>query len=338
MSIEVDLSIIIVNYKTPQLLLNCLGTLYAFESRINKEIVVVDNASGDNSRFVVSQTFPAVKWIQMNYNAGFARANNEAIRQSAAKAVLLLNSDTLVEDDAVQQSYIQLMQSDYLGCGVQLLNTDRSPQISGNYFMTGSLNNLLPLPYIGGLVKWLGNLFRVKKPNIPDAQAEVEVDWINGAFLMVKKSAIDKAGLMDEDFFLYAEEAEWCSRLRKFGKLCIYGQFHVVHLQGETAAAAFGSGDKGYYNLYDRKGLQLMLSNFVRIRKQYGIGWYLFHLFVYFLTIPVFFVAGFIHNIFLLRSPFAHIKQAAGFAGNVLRLISFLPSVVLNKPHFYKIL
>ena len=338
MSIEVDLSIIIVNYKTPQLLLNCLGTLYAFESRINKEIVVVDNASGDNSRSVVSESFPAVKWIQMNYNAGFARANNEAIRQSAAKAVLLLNSDTLVEDDAVHQSFLKLMQSDYLGCGVQLLNTDRSPQISGNYFVMGSLNNLLPLPYIGGWVKWLGNLFRVKKPNIPETKAEVEVDWINGAFLMVKKSAIDKAGLMDEDFFLYAEEAEWCSRLRKFGKLCIYGQFHVVHLQGETATAAFGSGDKGYYNLYDRKGLQLMLSNFVRIRKQNGTGWYLFHLLVYFLTIPVFFVAGFIHNIFLLRSPFAHFKQAAGFGGNVLRLFSFLPSVVLNKPHFYKVL
>ncbi|WP_315824126.1 hypothetical protein [Paraflavitalea speifideaquila] len=74
------------------------------------------------------------------------------------------------------------MQSAYVACGVQLLNLDRSPQISGNYFMRGGLNNLLPLPYIGNFIKWLGNSLKVKKPNIPDTQSAVEVDWINGAF------------------------------------------------------------------------------------------------------------------------------------------------------------
>jgi GT2 family glycosyltransferase len=219
-----------------------------------------------------------------------------------------------------------------------LLNEDRSPQISGNYFMTGSLNNLLPLPYIGNCIKWLGNVAKVKKPNVPDAQTEIEVDWINGAFLMVKKAAIDQVGMMDEDFFLYAEETEWCSRLRKVGKLCIYGQYHVVHLQGATSNVAFGSSGQGYYNLYDRKGLQIMLSNFVRIRKHMGVGWFLFHLVMYSMAILVFFLGGFFELLFRLRSPLGEMRRVSKFAANVITLWRFAPRIIANKPYFYKVL
>jgi GT2 family glycosyltransferase len=204
--------------------------------------------------------------------------------------------------------------------------------------MKGGLNYLLPLPYVGNVIKWLGNLVKVEKPNVPDSSSLVEVDWINGAFLMVKKTAIAKAGLLDEDFFLYAEEAEWCSRLRKTGKLCIYGQYKVIHLQGESANEAFGSSGKGYYNLYDRKGLQIMLSNFVRIRKQFGIGWFLLQLAFYSFTIPVFFIASFIENAVKIRNPFADFKLAARFTRNVAGLWRFLPVILLNKPYFYKVL
>ena len=177
-----DLSIIIVNYKTPQLLADCLRTVYAQTTAISFEVLVVDNDSGDNSRELVTRAYPAVQWIQMPYNAGFARANNEGIRQAKGKAVLLLNSDTLVEDQAIEKNYRLFMAADYVACGVQLLNADRTPQISGNYFMKGGLNYLLPLPYLGSLVKWLGNLAKVKKPNVPEATDVVAVDWINGGF------------------------------------------------------------------------------------------------------------------------------------------------------------
>ena len=233
------ITIIIVNYKTPQLTVNCLRSVYDQTANISFEVIVVDNASGDNSREIILAAFPQVRSLQMNYNAGFARANNEAIRQSNSEAVLLLNSDTINENNAVGTSFKLFRSSEYVACGVQLLHPDRTPQISGNYFMKGGLNNLLPLPYTGAFLKWLGDLMSVKKPNIPSADSKVEVDWINGAFLMVKRTAIDKAGLMDEDFFLYAEEAEWCSRLKKVGKLCIYGQFNVIHLQGESANKMF---------------------------------------------------------------------------------------------------
>jgi GT2 family glycosyltransferase len=332
------LSIIIVNYKTPALLVDCLRTVLTGRETIATEVIVVDNASGDNSHAIITTAFPQVKWIQLSYNAGFARANNEGIRQSTGEVVLLLNSDTLNEDNAIENCYRQFIASDYIACGVQLLNADRTPQISGNYFMKGGLNYLLPLPYLGTFIKWLGNLVKVEKPNVPDSNALVEVDWINGAFLMVKKTAIDKAGLLDEDFFLYAEEAEWCSRLHKTGKLCIYGQYKVIHLQGESANEAFGSSGKGYYNLYDRKGFQIMLSNFVRIRKQFGAGWFLLQLAFYTFAIPLFFIASFFENSLRLRNPFGDFTMAGRFAANVARIWKFMPTILSNKPYFYKVL
>jgi hypothetical protein len=332
------ISIIIVNYKTPALLVDCLRTVLTGRETIATEVIVVDNASGDNSRAIISTAFPQVKWIQLPYNAGFARANNEGIRQSTGEVVLLLNSDTLNEDNAIENCYRQFIASDYIACGVQLLNADRTPQISGNFFMKGGLNYLLPLPYLGAFIKWLGNLVKVEKPNVPDSDALVEVDWINGAFLMVKKTAIARAGLLDEDFFLYAEEAEWCSRLHKTGKLCIYGQYKVIHLQGESANEAFGSSGKGYYNLYDRKGLQIMLSNFVRIRKQFGAGWFLLQLAAYTFAVPLFFIASFIENAIRLRNPFGDFTMAGRFAANVARIWKFMPTILSNKPYFYKVL
>jgi len=331
-----ELSIIIVNYKSPQLVLDCLSTVFQQTNDILFEVIVVDNASNDDSMRRITASYPSVRWIQMDYNAGFARANNEGIRQSAGNAVLLLNSDTLVQDGAVQTSYKLLRSSDYVACGVQLLNVDGTPQISGNFFMKGGLNYLLPLPYLGTLVKKAGLLFKVEKPNVPDATSLVEVDWINGAYLMVKKGAIEKAGLMDEDFFLYAEEAEWCSRLRRLGKLCIYGQLHVIHLQGASANETFGSQGQGYYNLYDRKGLQIMLSTFVRIRKQFGVGWFFILLAFYVLEIPIFLLGIFLSDIF--RRHHYSYQHFVKYCKNIKIVMGKALIIIRNKPYFYKVL
>ena len=331
-----ELSIIIINYKTAQLVVNCLQSIYYQTQNITFEVMVVDNASGDDSRDTVCNSFPQVRWLQMDYNAGFARANNEGIRQSMGETVLLLNSDTLNEDNAIEKCFRLFENSEYIACGVQLLNVDRTPQISGNFVVRGGLNHLLPLPYFGSLIKFLGSAFGARKPNVPSAENLVEVDWINGAFLMVKKAAIDKAGLMDEDFFLYAEEAEWCSRLKKVGKLCIYGQFKILHLQGASANKAFGSSGHGYYNLYDRKGFQIMLSNFVRVRKQFGVTWFLFHLVAFSITVPLFLILSPFVSLFSGHNPMRDVRKAVGFAKNVGNLWRITPIILSNKPHFYK--
>ena len=332
------LSIIIVNYKSAQLISNCIRSLIQYAGGLEYEIIVVDNDSKDDSKQLLTTQFPFIRWKEMGYNAGFARANNEGIRLAKGNAVLLLNPDTLFTDNSLEICLNNFASSTYVACGVQLLNEDGSPQISGNYAMKGGLNYLLPLPYTGAVLKWIASLLSVKKPNVPNATATIEVDWINGAFLMVKKEVIAKAGLLDEDFFLYAEEAEWCSRLIKWGKLCIYGQCHVYHLQGEISNDTFNSTGKGYFNLYDRKGLQIMLSNLVRIRKEFGTGWFLFILFVYTVTIPVFLIFGFFHHLFVSHSLSHFFKQWLGFAKNVWYIWKLSGIIISNKPYFYKVL
>ncbi len=330
------LSIIIVNYKSAQLIYNCVQSIYAQNSKMNFEIIVVDNHSRDRSKEKICNLFPRIIWIEMGYNSGFARANNAGIRKSKGNVVLLLNADTLIENNAIERCLNYFFFSHYIACGVQLLNTDRSPQISGNFAMTGGLNYLLPLPFLGSFIKSIANIFGVKKPNVPDASGIVEVDWINGAFLMVRMNAITKSGLLDEDFFLYAEEAEWCSRLRKNGKLSIYGDINVIHLQGETSNETFDSSGKGYTNLFDRKGRQIMLSNLVRIRKEFGVGWFLFILFFYTLEILIFFMGFLISKIFFSKKYSS--QQIKNYAGNVFSIIRLSLKIISGKPYFYKVL
>jgi GT2 family glycosyltransferase len=334
----IKLSVIIVNYRTPQLIIDCLRTVYGQTDAGLFEVIVVDNASADNSEKLICGAFPLVRWIQMGYNSGFARANNEGIRKSIGGTVLLLNPDTLVEGKAIEWCYRDFAGSTYPACGVQLINPDGTPQISGSYFVRGGLNYLLPLPFLGALVKGLGKALGKKAPNVPAARSLVEVDWINGAFLMVGKDAITRAGLMDEDFFLYAEEIEWCSRLRRLGRLVLYGQYNVVHIQGVSANERYGSSGKGYYNLYDQKGLQIMLSNFVRIRKQDGVGWFLVQLFFYIAEVPVFGVGILISRLGRKRGRRYSFRQFGGYCRNVGYVIGKTVTILRNKPYFYKVL
>jgi len=301
------------------------------------EWIIVDNNSQDNSKEVITSRFSFVKWIQMDYNAGYARANNEGIRQAKGDFILLLNPDVLFEDDSLQRCYQLFATSEYSACCVQLLNPDKSSQISGGYFIAGSLNNLLPLPVLGKLFKWLGNLLKVKKTSLKNSETLQEVDWINGAFIMIKNDVVTKVGPLDEDFFLYAEEIEWCSRIRRFGKICVYGGLHAIHLQGETTNQVFDSSGKGYYNLYDKKGRQILVSNFLRIRKQFGVGWFLFHLLCYVVEIPFFFLLVLFRTVLFFKKGYSFSKFG-GYVSNLFYLLGKSGKIMGNKPYFYKVI
>lgn len=333
------LSIIIINYNSAKLIIDCIQSIVAQTVLADYEIIVVDNSQRNEDELLIKEHFPKVRWINMGYNAGFARANNAAIRQAKGNAMLLLNPDTIVIENAIDKVYVAFMNNEQaVACGVQLLNEDRTPQISGNFAMKGGLNYLLPLPYVGPLLKWIGELVHVKKPNIPEVTDITKVDWINGAFLMVKTSVLDKSGLLDEDFFLYAEEAEWCSRLRQNGNLYIYGKCHVIHLQGETATDAFGSEDKAYNNIFDKKGKQIIISNFVRIRKEFGTIWYLINLLIYTFSVPCYYLGLLIEYILQRKKSTKDVQKANGLACNVASLWKLTGKIISNQPHFYKVL
>ena len=333
-----DLSIIIVNYRSSLLIKEAIRTLKQFNEEIDHEIIVVDNSSGDHSRQVILEKFPFVKWIDMGYNAGFARANNAGMKLATGEVLLLLNPDTLCIDNSISQCYKRLLFSECVAAGVQQINADGSPQISGNFFMKGGLNHLLPIPYWGGFLRWLGYRAKTKIPNVKIASSSEEVDWISGAFLMVKRSAIDNAGMMDEDFFLYAEEVEWCSRLRKTGKLCIFGDLKIIHLEGGSINTEHKIEEKGYYNLYDKKGLQLMVSNHLRVRKQFGVFWFLFLLMNYTWGVLVFFIFSTLDRLIHFKNPFRDWNKVGKFFMNVTRVWALAPKIISGRPYFYKVL
>ena len=128
-----QLSVIIVNYRSASLIGECIASATQFESARNFEWIIVDNDSADDSKETILSRFPFVKWIAMDYNAGFARANNEGIRQSNGSVVLLLNPDTIILNDAIDKCFKRFMQSGYVAGSVQLLNADRTPQITGSF-------------------------------------------------------------------------------------------------------------------------------------------------------------------------------------------------------------
>lgn len=330
------LSIIIVNYNSTVLILQCLDSIFKYTEPL--EVIIVNNSNDVAAKEQVLTFFPNVQWINMGYNAGFARANNAGMRIAKGDVFLLLNPDTIILDNAISGCYQRLKASAFVAAGVQQLNADRTPQISGNFFVKGGLNHLLPIPYWGDLIRWLGYKAKTKVPNVPKAKDVEEVDWISGAFLMVKKEAVQEEGMMDEDFFLYAEEVEWCSRLKRTGKLCIFGDLQIVHLEGATINKSQNLEEKGYYNLYDRKGLQLMVSNHLRVRKQYGVGWFLFLLLNYTWGLFFFWICSTLGRLVTLQNPFKEWDKVGAFGRNLLRLWGLAPTIIQNKPHFYKML
>lgn len=330
------LSVIIVAYYNADLLNQCLSSLYYSLPSFPFEVIVVSNGFHSEEKRSLMQMHPKLLWIDMNFNAGFARANNEGMKVAKGDLFLLLNPDTIALDNSIAQCAERLSHSDFVAAGVQLLDANHTPQISGSFFVKGGLNHLLPIPYWGDFIRWVAYKAKTKVPNVQQAKTVEEVDWISGAFLMVKRSAVEKAGLMNEDFFLYAEEVEWCSRLRRIGKLAIFGDLKIVHLEGVTINKSQNIEEKGYYNLYDKKGLQLMVSNHLRVRKQYGIGWYLVLLLNYTVGVFLFCFFGTLHRLFTFRNPFGHWKSVGAFAKNVFILWRLTPTIIRNKPHFYK--
>jgi GT2 family glycosyltransferase len=332
------LSIIIVNYHAAELIEQCIRSALQFESGETFEWIIVDNASSDNDKAYLQNRFSFIKWIDIGYNAGFARANNEGIRQSSGDTVLLLNPDTIIYDDAIQTCYNRLTSSNHIAAAAQLFNTDGTPQITANYFMKGGLNHLLPLPYLGKLLRSVALFFKAKQTSVPLATGEQAADWVNGAFLMVKKMAIKKAGLMDEDFFLFAEESEWCSRLGRLGTLCVYGDLKVVHLQGEIINQATDSTQKGYNFLMDKKGLQILVSNLLYIRKKWGFQWVVVHMIMLVIEIPVLLIGILLESAASFRNPLKDLPIMRKYLSNLFKLCRYLFPMLVKKPFFYKVI
>lgn len=231
-----DLSIIIVNYNTCRLTTDCLRSVYASETDYRYEVFVVDNHSTDDSVKTIRREFPEVKLIVNETNTGFSYANNQAIRVSAGRYVLLLNSDTIIQRDTLD---------------IMLSFMDRRPDVGASgckvILPDGSLDKAckrgFPTPsasfyYAFGFSKWFPNnpKFNQYQLSYLDPDQEYPIDCLVGAFMMVRREAIEQVGLLDEDYFMYAEDTDWCYRIKQAGWVnYYYPRTTIVHYKGGSA-------------------------------------------------------------------------------------------------------
>lgn len=218
-----DLTIIIVSWNTVGLLTQCLDSIYKAGSRLEIEVIVVDNGSSDNSVTVVEKQFPQVVLIKNTQNRGFAAANNQGLSIGKGRYFMLLNSDTIVIPGAID-ALVELADCNpTVGVvGPKLLNMDGSLQKSWASFPS----------FFSELV---GRNFRSRQP-VADTLNIFDVDWIMGACMLVRSETVQDVGMMDEDYFFYSEETDWCFRIKKRNwKIWYITNSEIYHLGGGSA-------------------------------------------------------------------------------------------------------
>ena len=231
----VDLSAIIVNYNVKHFLEQCLHSVFNAATGIQLEVFVVDNNSVDGSVGLLKEKFPQIQLIENKKNLGFSKANNQAIRISKGKYVLLLNPDTVVQEDTFQK-VIAFMDShpDAGGLGVKMLDG------KGNFLPESKRG--LPTPSVAFCkIFGLSKLFPKSKKfgryhlGFLDKDNIHEIDVLSGAFMLLRKEALDKAGLLDEAFFMYGEDIDLSYRVQLAGyKNYYFPETKIIHYKGES--------------------------------------------------------------------------------------------------------
>ncbi len=231
---NVDLSIIIVNWNTRELLAQCLASIYAHPPDGTFEIFVVDNASSDGSAQMVRERFPSVRSIPNEENVGFARANNQAIRMSSGRYVLLLNPDSKILPDALQTLIEFIEEHPRAGAvGPMVLNPDLTLQSSCD-----------PMPTLGREFWRLMHLDRllalsVYHEELWDPTLPRTVDVIQGNCMLIRQEALLDVGLLDETHFMFTEEVDLCYRLlQKNWQIYWVPQAQIIHYGGQSTRQA----------------------------------------------------------------------------------------------------
>ena len=263
-----DLSISIVSYNTKGLLKQCLQSIYRETKSVSFEIIVVDNASIDGTVDMVKSNFPDVNLITNKKNLGFAVANNQVMKNSKSKYILLLNPDTVVLNSSLD-NLVKFMDSHPEAgvVGPQILNPDWTFQFSYDegislklFFNSFILNKFLSLFKILLIPINKIRYYFIKSQEIEHCLKIIEVGRIRGCCLLVRQEVINQVGLMDEQFFMYCEEVDWEYRMKNAGwKIYFYPFAQIIHYWGASTKS-----NKQQFNLIQWQ------SNYKYIRKHYG--------------------------------------------------------------------
>ncbi|MBI5620268.1 glycosyltransferase family 2 protein [Candidatus Gottesmanbacteria bacterium] len=270
----INLSIVIVNFNTKELVLACIRSLFvSIGQNTGWELIVVDNGSSDGSQEEVKSQKSKVKsftLIENKKNVGFAAANNQGIRASCGRYVLLLNSDTEVAPGVLSQLTRYMDEHGDVGAITARINlSDGSldpachrgfptPWAAFTYFL--GLEKLFPASRI------FGQYHQGYKP----VSRIHDVDCISGAFFLVRRSVIDAVGLLDENFFMYGEDIDWCYRIREKGcRIVFYPEISILHKKHQSGLAHHDNQTRMQTKTYFYDAMKLFYAK--HFRRRYGI-------------------------------------------------------------------
>ena len=284
-----DLSIVIVSWNVRDLLRCCLASLTNGARSLAVETLVVDNASSDGSAAMVRSDFPNAILIENEENLGFTRANNQALERSTGRYVLLLNPDTEIVSDALRAMVSFMDGSPQIGVlGPQLIFADDTVQSSRRRFpdlRTLFVESTVLQRFFTGSAM-LRRFYVLDKPH-DEVQ---DVDWVVGACLMARREAAQAVGLLDEQFFMYSEEMDWCNRIKQKGWRVVYlPTAKVVHLEGRSSQQSVAAQHiyfqsskviyaRKYFGAPQAQALRLfLLATYVLQIGAEGVKWLLGH-------------------------------------------------------------
>lgn len=238
------LSIVIVNFNARAHLLNCLQSLADARPATPHEIVVVDNASTDGSADAVRAGWPSATVLQLPANVGFAAGNNAGIRAADGGLILLLNNDTIVPPGALDKLVEALLaHPDAAIAGPRLIDATGRPELSFGRMISpsGELRQKLTMALhrrsVSAISAWVDR----------ETSREHDVDWVSGACLLVHRRDAEAVGLLDERYFLYTEDVDFCAAVRARGRRVLFTpRAEVIHLRGRSRAAAPAAANAAY--------------------------------------------------------------------------------------------
>lgn len=323
----IDVSVIIVNYRTPELIVDCIRTIKQYTSRVSYEIIIVDNLSKGDDEGYVKSFFSEIRWIPMGYNSGFGRANNMGMTNAKGRYFLLLNSDTKLFEEVIDRCVEHLdNRTDAIAGGAYQYYPDLSPRAFYHTFTFRRDFWITPPPFR----KHLDKLIPYTQYSDPE-----QVDYIAAAFLMVRREGFEKTGGFDEEFFLYGEDTEWGYRLGKLGKQLVFKDCRIIHEEWGSKPERYEEAQNyTYFNRFDE---QIQLSNLVWIRKQYGALHYFLLMLHYWLWVPVFFLMKIFFNLLKFKNPLNDLYNQKRFASTISTFSQYFWRILLKKPTFYKI-
>lgn len=263
---HIDVSIVIVSFNTCELTRRCLTCVQEHGGDVNHEVIVVDNASADGSAEMIEQEFPGVTLIRQTVNKGFAGGNIPGMKRAKGRYILLLNSDAFIAEGVLSKALAYMDSNPRVGVlGCRLTNPDGSLQPSARS-LPGPINKFL---HISGLAARFPSspIFGKVDYTWWDHSTPRKVGWVVGAFFMIRRLTMEEIGLLDDGYFLYFEEIDYClAAYRKYWDVVFYPDASVVHLGGQSTLKT-----PGRISTQGRQSLSIRIASECRYYKKcYG--------------------------------------------------------------------